>query len=56
LKGSGKVKDNTYFVSYWYPRVDVYDDISGWDEYEYKGMAEFYNDFSDYDVKIKSPE
>lgn len=56
LRGSGKCSDGTYFVSYWYPQVAVYDDISGWDEYEYKGLAEFYNDFSDYDVEIRVPE
>jgi hypothetical protein len=55
IMGSGKSEGNTYFVSYWYPQVAVYDDISGWDDYEYKGMVEFYNDFSDYDVTIKVP-
>ncbi len=55
LRGSGKCGDDTYFISYWYPQIAVYDDISGWDEYEYKGMAEFYNDFSDYEVRIKVP-
>jgi hypothetical protein len=56
LRGSGKCGENTYFISYWYPQVAVYDDISGWDEYEYKGMAEFYNDFSDYEVRIEVPK
>lgn len=55
LKGSGKCGDKTYFFGYWYPQIAVYDDICGWDEYEYHGVAEFYNDFSDYEVKITVP-
>ncbi|MCK5573027.1 MAG: M1 family metallopeptidase, partial [Bacteroidetes bacterium] len=52
----GKYPGNAYFVSYWYPQLAVYDDISGWDEYEYKGIVDYYNDFSDYDVAITVPD
>lgn len=55
LRGSGQCGDNTYFISYCYPQIAVYDDISGWDEYDYMGLAEFYNDFSSYDVSITVP-
>lgn len=49
-------KDSTTFVvGYWYPQVSVYDDISGWDELNYNGLTEFYNDFNTYDVEIKVP-
>lgn len=49
-------KDSTTFVvGYWYPQVAVYDDISGWDDLNYNGLTEFYNDFNTYDVEIKVP-
>jgi hypothetical protein len=51
----GKYGDGSYFVSMWYPQVAVYDDIDGWDEMQYTGTHEFYNDFNDFDVKIKVP-
>ncbi len=56
IRGSGKQSASTYFCSYWYPQVAVYDDITGWDELEYKGLAEFYNDYSDYKVSISVPK
>lgn len=51
----GKYPNKSWFIGLWYPQVAVYDDISGWDENEYKEILEFYNDFSDYDVQIKVP-
>lgn len=52
----GNYGDNKFFVAYWYPQIAVYDDVDGWDEVEYFGMVEFYNDFNDFDVSIKAPE
>jgi hypothetical protein len=48
-------KENNWFVAYWYPHVSVYDDISGWDTHPFTGSAEFYYDFSDFDVKLTLP-
>jgi len=52
LKRYGKYDEGTYFVSLWYPQVAVYDDIDGWDETQYTGTHEFYNDFNNYRVAI----
>jgi hypothetical protein len=54
LRG-GKYRDNAYFVSYWYPQIAVYDDITGWDKYEYHGVVGHYTDFADFDVRITVP-
>jgi hypothetical protein len=51
----GNYGDNNFYVAYWYPQIAVYDDIDGWDRVEYSGTVEFYNDFSDFDVKLKVP-
>ena len=45
----------TMFIGLWYPQIAVYDDIDGWDNYNYSGQVEFYNDFSSYDVRITLP-
>ena len=47
--------DSSFFIGYWYPQIAVYDDVYGWDEINYTGQAEFYNDFSDFDVNITVP-
>ncbi len=50
------VCDSTsFFVSYWYPQIAVYDDLNGWASHPYSGLQEFYNDFADYDVTISMP-
>ncbi|MFZ1288709.1 MAG: M1 family metallopeptidase [Melioribacteraceae bacterium] len=51
----GNYGNGNFFVAYWYPQISVYDDIDGWDMKDYQGMVEFYNDFNNYDVKIKVP-
>jgi hypothetical protein len=48
----GYYDSTSYMVAYWYPQIAVYDDIDGWDMNDYTGMTEFYNDFSDYNVRI----
>jgi len=52
----GGYDENTFFMAYWFPQVSVFDDINGWDVLEYNGVAEFYNEFGDFDVKISVPE
>ena len=51
----GAYDSTTFFIAYWYPQIAVYDDIDGWDRYNYSGQQEFYNDFSNFDVEIKVP-
>jgi hypothetical protein len=44
-----------YLVGYWFPKVAVYDDLSGWDIEPYMGAAEFYDSYGDYDVTLTVP-
>jgi len=50
----GKYDSTSFMIAYWYPQISVYDDIDGWDKIDYKGQVEFYNDFSDYNVRIST--
>jgi len=45
-----------YFIAYWYPQISVYDDVFGWDEIQYEGTVEFYNDFNNFEVNLTVPE
>jgi hypothetical protein len=52
----GGTDGEVYFVSYWYPQVAVYDDVSrGWHLDPYMGNAEFYMGYADYDVALTVP-
>lgn len=53
---------HTWLVSYWYPQMAVYDDVSGtaqggsgWQTDRYRGQSEFYMDYADYDVQLTVP-
>jgi hypothetical protein len=35
------VDDGAFFIAYFFPRIAVYDDIDGWNEYPYTGPYEF---------------
>jgi len=52
----GAYDSTSFFVGYWYPRIAVYDDIDGWDENEYNGQNEFYEDFCNFKVAITVPK
>ena len=52
---TGSVDSTTFFIAYFFPHIAVYDDIDGWDDFHFKGDAEFYNDFGDFDVNITVP-
>jgi peptidase M1-like protein len=52
----GTYYDTNYFIGYWYPKINVYDDIVGWNTTGFKGNAEFYNEFGDYNVEITVPQ
>lgn len=51
----GRSRDNLYMISYWYPQVAVYDDVYGWMDDPFLGNAEFYHEFSDYDLTVTAP-
>lgn len=52
----GNYGPSDWFIAYWYPQIAVYDDIEGWDELDYTGAYEFYNDFNNYEVEISVPK
>ncbi len=52
----GGYDSTSYLIGYWYPQISVYDDIDGWDTYQYAGIREFYNDFNNYIVEINVPK
>jgi hypothetical protein len=52
----GAYDSTSFFVSYWYPQVAVYDDLFGWDQLEYDFSTEFYNNLGNFDVRITVPE
>lgn len=52
----GMIDSTTYYLAYFYPRVSVYDDYNGWDRIEHSDRVEFYSDFNDYEVEIKTPK
>ncbi len=53
---TGMVDSGSYFIAYFFPRLAVYDDMDGWDDWSYNGSQEFYNDFGNFKVEIKLPE
>ena len=44
-----------YEIAQWYPRVAVYDDVSGWNTEPYLGQGEFYLEFGDFTLAITVP-
>jgi Peptidase family M1 domain len=44
-----------FTVAQWYPRMCVYDDITGWNINPYLGASEFYLEYGDFDVNITAP-
>ncbi len=51
----GTFDASSFFIGYWYPQIAVYDDIDGWDTYDFRGLMEFYGDLADFDVTIELP-
>jgi len=52
---TGEIDPGADFVAYFFPRVAVYDDIDGWNLYQYTGIQEFYNDFCHFKAAITVP-
>ena len=44
-----------YAVAQWYPRMEVYDDITGWNVIPYMGAGEFYLEYGDFDFTVTAP-
>jgi hypothetical protein len=53
---TGKIDDGSYFLAYFFPRITVYDDTEGWDEFEYLGRQETYFDENNFNVFITVPK
>ena len=53
---TGQVEENVAFVAYFFPRIAVYDDIDGWNRYQYVGTQEFYNDFCNFKASVTVPK
>jgi len=56
--GYGRMgRDGTlYQVAQWYPRVAVYDDVSGWNLTPFLGAGEFYQEYGDFQVVLTVPD
>ncbi|HET9012256.1 MAG TPA: M1 family metallopeptidase [Gemmatimonadaceae bacterium] len=44
-----------YELAQWYPRVNVYDDLRGWNTEPYLGQGEFYLEYGDYTMELTVP-
>jgi len=51
----GTYNETNFFIGYWYPKINVYDDIVGWNTFGFTGNAEFYSDYGNFDVEITVP-
>ena len=60
-RGAGRMgylntKNGTiYEIAQWYPRMEVYDDIIGWNTLPYLGTGEFYLEYGNFDYYITVP-
>lgn len=44
-----------YDVAQWYPRMEVYDDVNGWNNLPFLGEGEFYCDYGNFDYSVTVP-
>jgi hypothetical protein len=44
-----------YELAQWYPRMCVYDDVSGWNTLQYLGQGEFYLEYGDISFEVTVP-
>lgn len=52
---TGQIDSGSFFIAYFFPRIAVYDDIDGWNEFPYIGKEEFYNDYGDFYAELTLP-
>ena len=55
LRRTGVYDSTSYHVAYWYPQFAVYDDVFGWDTFDYTFQTEMYNNLGNFDVTITAP-
>ena len=49
-------RDGSLFeLGQWYPRVNVYDDVRGWNTEPYLGQGEFYCEYGDFNLSVTVP-
>ncbi len=48
---NGKIFD----IAQWYPRMEVYDDVNGWNVLPFLGAGEFYLEYGDFDYRVTVP-
>ncbi|MBS9522540.1 M1 family metallopeptidase [Litoribacter alkaliphilus] len=54
--GRLEVEDGViYALAQWYPKVAVFDDVTGWNVEPYLGAGEFYLGYGDFDYKVTVP-
>ncbi len=44
-----------YDIAQWYPRMEVFDDLSGWNSLPFLGAGEFYCEYGDFDYSVTVP-
>ncbi len=44
-----------YDIAQWYPRMEVYDDLVGWNVLPFLGPGEFYLEYGDFDYRVTVP-
>ena len=44
-----------YEIAQWYPRVNVYDDVRGWNTEPYLGQGEFYLEYGNFNLSVTVP-
>lgn len=44
-----------YEIAQWFPRMEVYDDIQGWNTLPYLGAGEFYLEYGDIEYSVTAP-
>jgi hypothetical protein len=48
--------DSLFYFGYWYPQMAVFNDVVGWQDDPFFGMAEFYSPFGTYDYAVDIPD
>ncbi len=51
----GHSEKEIYMLAYWFPKMAVFGNVNAWNAQPYLGNAEFFDDFSDYNVEISVP-
>jgi hypothetical protein len=51
----GMQDSTTAQIAQWYPKIGVYDDVHGWDDEQYSGTGEFYEDYGHYRYDVTLP-